>query len=108
MKVYALREQQLDYSFMPVIGYHSSLLAAKKQAKPLFNRSAAWDIVSYEIKTRFTKEDIIDLLNGDSLSANIEGKVPRDYLDFVKIEFENATMKRYRKELRDAVEALVR
>ena len=101
MKVYALRELQSEYSFMPVIGYHSSLQAAKKQAKELFDRSAEYDIVSYGIQSRFTKEDIIDLLNGDSLSANVEGKVPRDFLFFDKMEFESAAMKRYRKGIKN-------
>lgn len=98
MKVYALRELQSEYSFMPVIGYHSSLVAAKAQAKELFSRSAKYDIVSYNMKSRFTKEDVIDLLNGDTLSANIDGKVPRDFLEFTGIEFQSAALKRYRKE----------
>lgn len=99
MKVYALREQQSETSYMPVIGYHTSLQSAKAQAKELFNRTAAWDVALYEIQGKVTHEDWIDLLNGDSISSQYDGRCPRDFLYFVKIAFENAAMKRYRKEL---------
>jgi hypothetical protein len=98
MKVYALRVLHPEHHYMPTIGYHSSLVAAKTQAKTVLDRSAPYEIVSFNMKSRFTKEDIIDLLNGDSLSANIDGKVPREFLEFVGKEFQSASLKRYRKE----------
>jgi hypothetical protein len=98
MKVYGLRELQSEYSFMPVVGYHSSLQAAKKHAKELFNKTAEYDICLYEVPTNTTLDMWVNLLNGDSLSSVLTGDVPRDHLKFVKIAFESAAMKRYRKE----------
>ena len=98
MKVYALREVVTDYGYMPVIGFHTSLEGAKKQAKELFDRSAEWDVALYEIKDRLSHQEWIDLLNGDAISSAIDGKVPRDFIEFEKVAFESAAMKRYRKE----------
>jgi hypothetical protein len=100
MKVYALRQIASDYGYMSVVGYHSSLQAAKKQAKELFDRTAEYDIFVYEIQSKFLKEDIIDLLNGDSISSALDGKVIRDFVypGEEGVVFESAAMKRYRKE----------
>ena len=99
MKVYALREMSTVYSgYLPIRGFFTALQEAKKQAKTLFSRSDAWDIVLFDCPTKVSHEMWIDLLNGDSLSSLIDGTVPRDYLVFVEVIFENAALKRYRKE----------
>lgn len=108
MKVYALREQQPAISYMPVLGYHSSLVSAKEQAKELFNRTAEWDVALYEIQGTVTHADWIDLLNADSITSTYTGRCPRDFLIFVKIAFESAAMKRHRKELRNAVDSIIK
>lgn len=98
MKVYAMREMTTEYGYMPVRGYHSSLVAAKKQAKELFNKTAEWDVALYSVPNSVPLEMWISLLNGDSISSAIDGEVPRDHLTFEKVVFESAALKRYRKE----------
>lgn len=98
MKVYAMREMATEYGYMPVRGYHSSLEAAKKQAKALFNKTAEWDVALYEVPAHVTLDMWVSMLNADSVSADLDGDTPRDFLKFIKIVFESAALKRYRKE----------
>jgi hypothetical protein len=100
MKVYALRQMITSYGYMPALGYHSSLEAAKKQAKKEVKRTDEWDIAEYYFP-KLDKKAIIDLLNGDSLTCNVDGLVPRDYLEFIDVVYESAALKRYRKKIRE-------
>ena len=85
MKVYALREMATEYGYMPVRGYHSSVQAAKKQAKEFFNKSAEWDIALYSVPNSVSLEMWVGLLNGDAISATLDGETPRDHLTFSKV-----------------------
>lgn len=98
MKVYATREMVTKYGYMPVKGYHSSLVAAKKQGKDSFDRTAEWDVALYEVPSRVTIEMWISMLNADSVASELDGETPRDFLKFVSIVFESAALKRFRRE----------
>lgn len=99
MKVYATRDMTTEYGFMSVIGWHKSLNEAKKQGTLLNARTAEWDVALYETPTTVSLDMWLGFLNGDSVSSQLDGSLPRDHLTFVKIAFESAALKRWRKEL---------
>lgn len=99
MKVYALREMVTPYGYMPVRGYHTSVESAKKHAKDALEKTSEWDVALYEVPSTIQLINWIDLLNADSISSDLDGRTPRDFLVFSKVVFESAAMKRFRKNL---------
>ena len=98
MKVYALHTLLPNTSFRPVLGYHSSLVTAKAQAKLQLEKSAEWEISLWEVEMFPTKDDFISMLNADTPSSIIRGKIPRDFIRYNEVIFQNAAMKRREKE----------
>jgi len=45
-----------------------------------------------------TKDDFISMLNADTPSSIIRGKIPRDFIRYNEVIFQNAAMKRREKE----------
>lgn len=98
MKVYALREKVNNTWYMPIRGFFTSLIEAKKQGREIIGKAAEWDVALYLVPNSVSLADWVDLLNGDSLSSSQDGKVPRDFLDFQEVAFQTPAMKRAQEE----------
>lgn len=100
MKVYTLRATNIPQasSYRPILGFYRSKADAIAAGKAMKKETPSWEVSQWEFPDRLGIEQIVELLNGDSLSSLLDGLVMRDFLVFNQIVHKSPAFKRLEQE----------